>query len=132
MARDHIHRHFKKWYSAGVFQDAYTQLLRQYVGSRAHPPSYYCVDSTFVKNLYGTEGLGRNPTDRGRRAMKLSVLLDNNGVIHSLIGTPANVPDVVLLGRTIEASMVPLCRQVPLLADKGYDSKSNRAICVAN
>ena len=30
-------------------------------------PSYYCVDPTFVKNLYGTEVLGRNPTDRGRK-----------------------------------------------------------------
>ena len=125
-----LNRHFKKWHSADVFQDAYTQLLKQYLRSRSHQPSYYCIDSTFVKNLYGTEGLGRNPTDRGRTAMKLSVLLDDNGVIHSLIASPANIPDVVLMGNTIKATLAPLCRHVPLLADKGYDSRSNRSICL--
>ena len=127
-----LNRHFKKWYSAGVFQDAYTQMLKLYLHSRAYKPSYYCVDSTFVKNLYGTEGLGRNPTDRGRKAIKLSVLIDDNGIIHSLLGSPANTPYVVLLEDTIRASMAPLHHHVPLLADKGYDSKANRVVCLSN
>ena len=59
-----------KWIDAGLFRTAYERLLRLYRRRRA--PRYCCVDSTFVKNVYGIDCIGRNPTDRGRMATKLS------------------------------------------------------------
>ena len=35
------------------------------------------VDTTFVKNVYGKDVVGRNPTDRGR--FKVSLLTDSQG-----------------------------------------------------
>ena len=49
-----------------------TEVLREY--NRARPPSHYIVDSTYVKNAYGRTGLGRNPVDRGRKALKVSAI----------------------------------------------------------
>jgi len=45
----------------------------------------------------GHDGLGRNPTDRGRQGGKCSTMVDNNGVIHSVILTSANQHDATLL-----------------------------------
>jgi len=53
-----------KWVAADLFRAAYQTLLRLY--SRKRRPRYYCVDSSFVKNIYGSDCVGRNPTDRGQ------------------------------------------------------------------
>ena len=67
-----------RWIDAGLFYIAYERLLRLY--RRRRRPRYYCVDSSFVKNVYGVDCVGRNPTDRGRLATKLSVAVDDEGV----------------------------------------------------
>tara|TARA_B110000046_G_scaffold182696_1_gene217248 strand:- start:3681 stop:4403 length:723 start_codon:yes stop_codon:yes gene_type:complete len=59
---------------AGVFERAYTRALRTY--RRLHPTAYYCVDSSYVKNRFWQAGVGRNHTDRGGKALKLSIVTD--------------------------------------------------------
>ena len=95
-----------KWSDANIFQTAYTRLLRLY--NRRRRPKYYCIDSTFVKNQYGRDVVGRNPTDRGRKATKYSVLVDDRGMPHSFLFTPANESDMKLLDRTLGAALRPL------------------------
>ena len=67
-----------KWFDAGLFRTAYERLLRPY--RRRRRPRYCCVDSTFVKHIYGADCVGRNPTDQGRMATKLSAAVDDAGV----------------------------------------------------
>ena len=117
-----------QWSSRGVFEQAYQHALRTY--KRLHPPSRYCVDSTYVKNAFGRECVGRNPTDRGRKALKVSVATDERGVVHCLDLAPGNVPDVVLLQRTLAGMLIELDK-LPLYGDRGYDSKKNRKICAS-
>ena len=51
-----------KWIDAGLFHTAYARLLRLY--RRHRRPRYSCVDSTFVKNVYGVTVLGvTRPTE---------------------------------------------------------------------
>ena len=50
-----------RWVEADVFRTAYQRLLRLY--QRRKSTRYYCIDSTFVKNIYGMNCTGRNPTD---------------------------------------------------------------------
>ena len=52
--------------------------------------AFHCIDSTFVKNIYGRDCIGRNPTDRGRMATKVSALVDQDGLPLSLRFFPAN------------------------------------------
>ena len=84
-----------KWFDAGLFRTAYERLLRLY--RRRRRPRHCCVDSSFVKHIYGVDCVGRNPTDRGRMATKLSAAVDDGGVPYSLLCTPGNQSDMRLL-----------------------------------
>ena len=121
-----VFRRMQLWSTRGVFRTAYANALRTY--RRLYPPSRYCVDSSYVKNRYGRRGLGRNHTDRGRKALKLSVLVDQHGMAYGACCHPGNRPDVTLLDDTIQSALVDL-DALPLFADRGYDSKRNRSIC---
>ena len=119
-----------RWIDADCFRTAYERLLRLH--RRRRRPRYCCVDSSFVKNVYGVDCVGRNPTDRGRMATKLSVLVDDRGVLHTLLCTPANHSDMRLLQPTLSANNIRIPRGTPLFADKGYDSAANRHTCIAH
>ena len=116
-----------KWIKADLFRIAYQRLLHLY--SRRRRPRYCCVDSTFVKNVYGADCIGRNPTDRGRMATKVSAAVDDLGIPYALVYSPANQSDTRLLRQTLDAAMIPVPGNIELFADKGYDSASNRRLC---
>jgi len=121
-----VYRHCRKWMDSGIFEEAYRHILRFY--HRRIKQKYFCVDSTMVKNIYGTDCVGRNPTDRGRKATKLSTIVDQNGVMFALNFSPANRNDVTLLVPTLQATLVNL-QKLELYADKGYDLRSNHNVC---
>ena len=116
-----------KWASAGVFRTAYIRLLELY--SRRRRPKYYCIDSSYVKNVYGRDCTGRNPTDRGRRASKLSTIVDDMGIPHTFHAAPGNTSDQRLLEPLLSQMLVPPVPAAEMFADKGYDSARNRAHC---
>ena len=79
--------------------------------------------------------MGRDPTDRGKRGTKKSVLVDAEGGPLGLAIAGANVPDCELLRATIEAIVVPRPRptaQHPphLSRDKGDDNPTGRQAAV--
>ena len=113
-----------KWIDAGLFQTAYERLFRLY--RRRSRPRSSCVDSTFVKNVYDVDCVGRNRTDRGRM---VSAAVDDKGVPYSLLCALANQSDMRLLQPTLAAAIVLAPAETPLYADKGYDSAANRQIC---
>lgn len=62
---------------------------------------------------------GKNPTDRGKQGVKRSLLTDAKGTPISIVANGANVHDVKLVERTLEALQSyhpPL--QTPLYLDK--------------
>jgi putative transposase len=75
--------------------------------------------------------VGKNPTDRGKKGTKKSVLVDEQGGPLGVVIDGANVPDCKLLEATIEAVVVkrPDAQEVEqhLCLDKGYDNPSGRA-----
>ena len=119
-------RKMHDWTRRGVFDAAYARALRTH--KRLCPPTHYCVDSSYVKNAFGRECVGRNHTDRGRKALKLSVVVDHEGVPHGMCCHAGNRPDVCLLDDSLRSALVELERR-PLFADKGYDSRHNRGVC---
>ena len=118
------HRLFRKWTDEKLFEIAYKKLLKL----RKRRPRRYCIDSSFVKNQYGIDCLGRNPTDRGRKATKMSAIVDDEGVPISIVYFPANTSDFCTVEQTLEECMVTLQKGIPLYADKGYDSEKNREL----
>lgn len=121
-----VFRRMHLWASKGVFDRAYADMLRTHC--RLVPPRYYCVDSSYVKNRFGRCCTGKNHTDRGRQALKLSAVVDHSGIVHGLCCHPGNRPDVTLLDDTLRSTLRKL-DTLELFADRGYDSKHNRRIC---
>ena len=64
-----IHRHFMQWSSCGIFKEAYTIAFRLQRKPVRRKLRFQCIDTTFVKNIYGQDCLGRNPTDRGNQTI---------------------------------------------------------------
>lgn len=119
------HRHFLRWARKGIFEKAYRRLLTLCRRKR-RDGTFLAIDTTFVKNVFGTDVVGRNPTDRGKKATKMIAVVDERGLPHRLAFVPANVSDY----KVIETIM-PLpheekgCR---VYADRGFDSASIRNV----
>jgi hypothetical protein len=116
-----VFKHTHRWATAGLFEKAYTRCLQAY--SATHPARRYELDTSFVKNQYGrTSGLGSNPPDCGRRALKLAAVVDHNGVVVCASTFPANTPDVSLFAATLSEMLINI-RRIELFTDRGGSEK---------
>lgn len=117
------HRHFIRWARIGVFEAAYHKLLGL-SKRRRKDGTFLALDTTFVKNVFGIDVVGRNRTDRGRQATKVVALVDNRGLPHRLGFVPANVSD-----HRVVQSIIPFPKstgRTRVYADKGFDSERFR------
>jgi hypothetical protein len=64
---------------ASDFLNAYEDLIRVYLKIKPLSP-IQVVDTTFVKNVFGRNCVGWNPFDRGRKATKVSAVVDHKGI----------------------------------------------------
>ena len=117
------HRHFLRWSRAGVFENAYVRI-RKLLGRPRRKGGYLSIDSTYVKNLFGVDVVGRNPTDRGRLGTKVIAAVDEKGLPVKLAFCGANVSDHVALHHLFPIPRRYRGRRV--YGDKGFDSKLAR------
>ena len=80
--------------------------------------------------------MGKNPTDRGKKGSKASLLVEGDGGPLSVVLAAANVNDHLLLRETLEAIVIERpapTRQAPqhLCLDADYDNPSSRAAAAA-
>lgn len=77
-----------------------------------------------TKAPLGGQGTGANPTDRGKKGTKRSVLTDGNGIPLSIVVDGANRHDKMLVKGTLDAIVIqrPSHKIVQnICMDKGYD-----------
>ena len=78
--------------------------------------------------------MGANPVDRGKPGSKLHLVCDGNGLPLTAVVTAANVNDTTMF-QAVVADIPPVrtlagrrrTRPAKVHADKGYDSRANRA-----
>jgi transposase len=78
--------------------------------------------------------VGANPVDRGKPGSKLHLVCDGSGLPLTAVVTAANVADVTMLAAVVD-DLPPVrtpsgrrrTRPGAVHADKGYDSRANRA-----
>jgi transposase len=86
---------------------------------------WQAVDGAMTKAPLGGAGTGANPTDRGKKGTKRSILTDGKGIPLSVIVDGANRHDKKLVKKTFDA--IVLERPSPdniiqnMCMDKGYD-----------
>jgi hypothetical protein len=68
---------------------------------------WLAADSAMGKAPLATECVGRNPTDRGKKGRKRSLLVDGRGIPLSIVVSGANVNDSKLLDRTLTQVVLP-------------------------
>jgi hypothetical protein len=121
-------RRFSKWRRLNVFKIAWEELLELYANKQldAHPKWFkdIYIDSTLIKNVNGTDCVGKNPCDRGRLGTKVSVICDDNFVPISYSHYGANVADSKTMLESYDAIACKLkiddrCTN-NLIGDKGY------------
>jgi hypothetical protein len=82
------HNQYCKW---GVYECLYRIILLSYYSTnKFNKLKYQSIDSTFVKNLYGAEIYGRDIKYKSKNGIKISVIVDINGVPNSIAIAGAN------------------------------------------
>ena len=87
--------------------------------------AWQSIDGAMVKAPLAQEAVGPNPTDRGKKGSKRSLLVDANGIPLSIVASGAQVHDVKLLEPTLDQIVTerPPVQEPPkenLCADKAY------------
>jgi transposase len=126
-----VHEHFQRWAAGGVFAALFRLGAEKYEELCGFEWAWQSMDGSLVQapvrqaKCEAAEGLGRNPTDRGRSGSKLHLLVDQNGLPGGVVLAGANVHDSRLVTPTVQAGVIkPPTTEASLrhlCLDKGYD-----------
>jgi putative transposase len=120
-----VNKYFNFWSRNGIFSKSYYHLLSFLKHKKKKLKTTFLVtDTTFIKNYLGVDNLGKNPTDRGRKANKLSIIINNQNIPLSLSLHKANIHDSRTLIHTIKniKDLKKNNSSISLYADKAYDN----------
>ena len=116
-----VYHYFAKWSKAHVFERCYTDLLKFY--AKRGLSKEIIADTSFVKNIWGRDCVGKSPVDRGRKATKVSALVDNRGTPLQLLFHPGNKNDSRSLPHLLDKTAKVICIEgKDIYADRIYDS----------
>lgn len=107
------HRRFQEWVEAGVFEAFWREALLAYDAVVGIDCTWLALDGTMGKASLGGGKTGPNPTDRGKRGVKRSLLTGGRGVPFGAVVEGANRNDHLLMSATMEAIAVKRPRPTP-------------------
>jgi transposase len=126
-------RRLTEWATAGVFDQLHLVALDRLGQQGRLDWSRASVDSMSVRAKRG-DHVGANPVDRGKPGSKLHLVCDGSGLPLAAAVTAANVADTAMFHAVVE-DLPPVrtpsgrrrARPDAVHADKGHDSRANRA-----
>lgn len=135
-----VHDRFQEWVGKGFFLALWQAGLTQYDELKGIEWEWQAADCgtnkapLVPKGSTGSEAAGPNPTDRGKRGVKRSILTDGEGIPLAVAIAGANRHDSKLLAATLDGIVVLRPQPEPqggegsqhLCLDKGYDYKCIR------
>jgi len=101
-----VHKYFLEWQAVGVFEQLWHASLLAYDELEGIAWEWQSPDGAMVKAPMALESVGKNPTDRGKKGSKRSLLVDEKGVPLSMVLSGANTHDVKLLAATLDGIMM--------------------------
>jgi transposase len=129
------HDRFQLWVKQGVFLAMWEAGLMAYDDFKGIDWSWLSMDGCMTKAPLGGEKTGRNPTDRAKRGVKRSLLVEAEGIPVGLAVEGANRNDMKLVEATLESIPESAERPEPtakrpqgMCLDKGYDYDEVRGL----
>jgi putative transposase len=98
-----VHDRYQEWERARFFEDMWIVALLNYDKEKGLEWEWQAVDGAMTKAPLGGVGTGANPTDRGKKGTKRSILTDGKGIPLSVIVDGANSHDKKLVKKTFDA-----------------------------
>jgi transposase len=121
-----VHGKYMKWARAGVFGKMIIKA-REYYRRRNSKNNWYAFDTISKKAPYAQFG-GNNPTDRAKKGIKHSILVDRKGAPIYVNIAPANTHDSLLLDSIV--NNMRRSKQIRIIAaDSAFDVKRLRSLC---
>lgn len=117
-----IYKKFVMWNKLKIFDLIYDELIEKYKNSCIIKNVY--IDASHIRNVNGTDLIGRNHYDRFRNSTKLHLLIDDNRVPIAFTFTKGNINDGKLTSKLSEPlkQIIKMDnrRTINLIGDKGY------------
>ncbi|AKB33379.1 Mobile element protein [Methanosarcina siciliae HI350] len=119
-----VHDRFQEWQRSGLFDKMWQSGLMDYDKEEGLEWEWQAIDGAMTKAPLGGAGTGANPTDRGKKGTKRSLLTDGKGIPLSVVVDGANRHDKMLVKGTFDAIIIerPSHKVTQnICMDKGYD-----------
>jgi len=120
-----VHDRFQEWREDGLFERMWQAGLLYYDTEKGLEWEWQSIDGAMTKAPLGGAGTGANPTDRGKKGTKRSLLTEAKGIPLSVIVDGANRHDKMLVKKTFDALIFERPSQDDVIQnicmDKGYD-----------
>jgi putative transposase len=124
-----VHERFQRWRQRGLFEKLLKWMVEHYAKeSGGISWRWQAMDSKNSPAPLGGEKTGKNPTDRGKRGVKMNLLVDQSGAPLSVVLTGANRHDKVSAVELIVSIALkrPAHKEQHLCADQAYDASDVR------
>ncbi len=124
-----VHDRFQEWQRAGLFEKIWQTGLLEYDNKKGLEWKWQAIDGAMTKAPLGGDGTGANPTDRGKKGTKRSMLTEGKGIPLSVAVDGANRHDKMLVKETLDDIIIerPSHKVIQnICMDKGYDFFNRR------
>jgi putative transposase len=101
-----VHDRFQEWEQAGVFKTLWQAGLHVYDELEGIQWEWQAADGAMTKAPLGKAATGANPTDRGKKGTKRSLLTDGAGIPLAIVIDGADCHDVKLLCATLDGIVI--------------------------
>jgi putative transposase len=101
-----VHDRFQEWEQVGFFRTLWQAGLQSYDERIGIQWEWQAIDGAMTKAPLGCVATGANPTDRGKRGVKRSLLTDGAGIPLAVVIDGANRHDMKLLCATLDGIVI--------------------------
>ena len=125
-----VHGKFRKWVKMGVFDNIMQKAKISYAQSLDKPMTWFASDTAHSKAPLANNWSGKNPTDRGKRGVKRSIIVDIKGAPLSIYTGPSNKHDISFFEKTFEKFCFEKTEIARIMeVDAAYDCKQTKLFC---
>ncbi len=123
ISRGTYYRYLKLILKYNLFEKYNELLLKQYC-----PPNSLIADATHIRSLFGSECVDFGYKEHGKKAIKLTVLINPGKVIYLKGIHPDNLPDHIALKDIATSNCITDTIAIDVLADAAYNGKEFKQV----